>query len=572
MLVRSWVLAAALAYALPAGASPPDGATRAQAEALVQAGQRALQGRRFEEAAQRFERALAVEPYRLDAQLGLGDALFWLGEHERALTLFERAAAAAPGFAIPLCGIGNVYLALAERAWGRPRARPRLIERAQASFALALVIEPDNASARDGMRRVAAARTVRGQPLGLLEWVTALLLLGLCVTAVARVRRHGLPQLREYRWPLALFAGTRLVVFAAFAIAPALIDEAPSHPYAFLRDADRPVLDSVAGRWDANLYADTALEGYRLHAPGDGNWGTVGQFPLLPVLLRGLAFALDDAHWAALLIPNAALLLASCLLFSLLRAEHGERVAAGAVCVLLVHPASLHGSVLYAESLTLLGLAGLIWSLRQRALASAALWGTFAGLARLNALAIVPWLLFELWQSPHERSWRSLLARLSPMFGVLLFMTYLQLELGDGLAYFRELREHRFVNAAPLLGLREVYELVAHVASPGRTLMVVGSPPLLWFALLCFLVNVLAAAALVRERAIGPALFVGASLLLASSSNLASYPRYLWLVFPTAVWLARVCDRPLLRYALPGSSLCALFVASVAFARWYFVP
>lgn len=572
-LLGSLVLASLISAATAAHAQPAlDPEHTAEVDDLVRAGRDAIERKRFDEAARRFERSVVLAPARLDAQLGLAEALFWLGQHERALLSFERLTIHAPGLPAPLSGLGHACLGLADRAWARPRTREALLDRATSAFQLALALEPDDASARDGQRHLARARRLTGQSLRPLEWATALLVFLLCASAAIEVRRRGPPRLRDYVWPLALFASTRLVVLVAFAVAPSLVAEAPSHPHPVLRDTTRPVLDSVAGRWDANLYADVALGGYGIR--GDEtpeHWGTAGQFPLLPVLFRALAYALDDAHWAALLVPNAALLLACCLLFSLLREQHGERLAVGAVTALLVHPASLHGSVLYAESLALLGLVGITWSLQRGALASATLWGVFAGLSRLNTLAIVPWLLFELWQKPEQRSLRSLVARLSPALGVLLFMAYLQLELGDAFAYVRELRENRYAGAV-LVGIREIDDLLVHVATFGRTPLPVGSLPLLAFALSCFVLTALAAAALLRERAFGAALFVGSGLVLASMSNLASHPRYLWLLFPVVVWIARVCDRPGLRVLLPLASSCGLFVAAVAFARWYFVP
>jgi hypothetical protein len=289
---------------------------------------------------------------------------------------------------------------------------------------------------------------------------------------------------------------------------------------------------------------------------------------------RWLAFALDDALIAALILPNAALLLASLLLFDLFRAQYGRRLAIGGVCAMLVHPASLHGSVLYAESLALLGLAGLARNQQRGAPGEAALWGVLAGLSRINALAIIPYMLLQFWQGGgvRARSWASLVACVSPLLGLGLFMLYLEIEFGDGFAYFKEVRLHRFGDGPFLMALSEAWHVIGHLITlaPGH---VRGGPlPTLLLALACLGIYAGALASLLRARALGPALFVAAGMLLALTSNLSGAPRYLWPLFPVALWLAAECDRNVVRWFAPLASLAVLLAAAVAYARWYFVP
>jgi hypothetical protein len=193
-----------------------------------------------------------------------------------------------------------------------------------------------------------------------------------------------------------------------------------------------------------------------------------------------------------------------------------------------------------------------------------------AGLARINTLAIVPWLLFEGWHAPGGRSLRSLLARTSPAIGVALFMLYLQIEFGDAFAYFHELRDRRFGGNSSLVGVTDAWRAASELL---RGVPVHGAPwPVMAFALACLVIYPAALVALLRERAFGPALFVASGIVLALGSNLPSHPRYLWLLFPAAVCIARAADRPVLRHVLPLASLSLLLFAGAAYARWYFVP
>jgi tetratricopeptide (TPR) repeat protein len=547
----------------------------AELDGHVHAGWREFEAGRFAGARKHFEQAARLAPLRADVQLGLAEALFWLGEHERAAAHYERAAQLAPELAQAHSGLGHAYLNLASRAWQEPRTSLSLLARAEAAFARALAIDPEHRGARDGQRFVAELRKPKGSPLLPLELPIAALLVALFAAAVLRVRKHGLPDPGAYLWPLGLFAVTRLLVFAAFAAAPGLLPEAPSHPEAVLRAPDHFVLDTVAGRWDANLYVVAAVEGYRIPPLNAySQWATVGQFPMLPVLLRWLSLAIDDALIAALVLPNLALLLACFVAFDLFRARHGMRVATLAVGALLVHPGSLHGSVLYAESLALLGLAGLSLNLQRGAPGQATLWGLFAGLSRINTLAIVPALVFGLWrgEAARPRGLRTLFACISPLIGLGLYMLYLHVEFGNAFAYFDEMRMRRLGGGPMFTTLWEVVALLGYVTGLRDVPPHGGPVPVLMLGLASLATYIAVLAVLVRTRRFEAALFVAAGIFLAAGSTLAAQPRYLWLLLPAAPVLARVCDRPFVRWVAPLASLGALLGAAVGYARWYFVP
>ncbi|MBN1654555.1 MAG: tetratricopeptide repeat protein [Deltaproteobacteria bacterium] len=567
------VFVVALAAARPAAAEAARHEAAKDVEAEVRAGWKAVDQNRLPDARRHFEYALAHAPPRADVHAGIGEVLFGLGELKESLKHFERAAALAPGLERAHFGIGRVCLKLFVLYWYKPRTRVALLARAESEFTRLLELNPKHEGARQSMHSVKHIHKLFGRSLLFLQLTVATLLVLLITAVTLRLRARGLPRARAFLWPLVLFAVTRMVLFSAFALAPHMLSEVKPHPRAILYDSNRFVLDSVAGRWDSNLYSEVAFFSYRMPVPGSFFlWGTVGQFPLLPVLLRWLAFVLDDAFWAAAIIPNAALLLATLFLFDWLRTEHGQRLAIGTVCVLLVHPASMHGSVLYAESLALLGMVGVVHSLQRGAYASAGLWGVFAGLARFNTLAIVPWMLLEAWRKPAGRSPGSLLARISPLFGVALFMLYLQVEFGNAFAYFHEVSVTRFGDRPTAVAAAEAMGLLAHVLGLQSGPLRGGPLPVLLYALACLVLYTFIVLALARARDFGPALCVGFGIILALGSNLASQPRYLWLLFPAAVTLARVADRPVLRYALPVVSLVALFVAAAAYARWYFIP
>lgn len=557
-----------------------DALQRARSDALIDAivlrAWRACERHSCSDALGELERAERSAPQRADLQLLLGEALFWQQRPSEARAHYERAAQLVPTLEPAYRGIGHSCFELSKSEWNHPRTRARLLEHAYWAFQIARVLEPADPSASDGARKVAEALTPDGHSLGALEVAIAVLLAALgallAVRARARLRAGGLRALlHAYRGPLFLFAGSRALVLGAFALAPRVLAEAPTHPVALLHHASF-VLETIAGRWDSNLYVDVAARGYRIErGSGPGVWSSVGQFPLVPVLDRWLAYALDDRHLAALLLPNLALLCASLLLYGSFRARLGERAALFALAVLLLHPGSLYGSVLYSEPLALLGLAGAYAAMERRAPLETVLWGTLAGLARFSSVALVPWLLYDGWRRGDRV--RKLWPALGPLLGVALFMGYLQLELGDGLAYFHELRGARLVAEGTFVALHEAGITLASLFTPQLALR--GPLPWLLFALACVGLYGALLAVQLRARELGPALYVAGGMLLALTSNLAAQPRYLWLLFPVAPTLIRVLapagSRSTPLVALLIASGLVLVAAAIAYSRWYYV-
>lgn len=568
-----------LALLVPGLASAQAGTDRAAIDWVVARAARICEQKRCEDALDDLEQANAVSPPRADLQFLLGEALYWHRRFPEALDHYARAVELEPTMAAAYRGIGFSCYELSFPEWNHPTTRLRLLDHAFWAFQISRLLDPTDVSASEGAAKVAKELTPDGQPLSWLADTIAVLLALLCVAVGWRLRharlRNARAWLHAYRAPLLLFVLTRALVLGAFAIAPSVIEEGPPHPPQLIRHQDF-VLDAVASRWDSNFYLDVAARGYRIEPTGGpGRWSTVGQFPLLPVLFYWTAHALDSRHVAALIVPHLALLLACVFLYAYFREHFGERTALLSLGVLLLHPASVYGSVLYTEPLALLGLVGAVYALEHDARWEAALWGMFAGLARFSSIAIIPWLLLAGLRGERSRSalLRAIGPALSPLVGVLTFMTYLQLDLGDGLAYFHELRRARFTNQGLFVGVGEIARELAHFAGFGSGVL----GPHLWFAFAMAFVVFYARLAYVRLRdgsersELGPALYLACGWVLALTSSLAAQPRYLWLLFPAAPMIARMLDQPRPRALMIALAAGVLVIVSIGFSRWYYL-
>ncbi|MFO0669072.1 MAG: mannosyltransferase family protein [Polyangiaceae bacterium] len=159
------------------------------------------------------------------------------------------------------------------------------------------------------------------------------------------------------RYVATTFFATRLAMLALAWASSAVMAEGPFPP---------PIPGRLGFfvRWDVSWFLSIVRDGYS-YTPGHES--NVAFFPLFPILVRALAPLTGDIV-AGLVIANAALFGAACILHMLARRESGsEVIARRAVLFLFAFPATLFHSVGYCESLFLfLTLATFEAAARQR--------------------------------------------------------------------------------------------------------------------------------------------------------------------------------------------------------------
>jgi len=371
---------------------------------------------------------------------------------------------------------------------------------------------------------------------------------------------------------LLAFGVTRLgIALVAYVAVPIIADSSPP-PY-HLRSPDNTLLDVFGSRWDTGFYLSIAEEGYKYT---DASLPSVAFFPLLPLVIRSASALVGDALLAGLIVTNAALLGATILLYRLVQEEYGGPTADRAVWYLLIFPTAFFGSAIYSESLFLLCAIGALYTARKGYWETAAMLGMFAAMTRLVGLILAPTLAAEWWMQRRRREGAarpSLVALLAPAavpLGTGAYMLYLQRTFGDPLAFAHAAAAWDRVPRSPFV---TVAALLQRPAEGWGTALLSGRLPLdNWIDLLAVLLFCALGVVLLTQRRWSEGTFVVLGALLPFSSGLLmSQRRYIWVLFPAFILLARWGHRPWVDRTITTLSLLGLGVFTAMFANGYWV-
>ncbi|GAB4149982.1 MAG: hypothetical protein Fur0021_11820 [Candidatus Promineifilaceae bacterium] len=381
-------------------------------------------------------------------------------------------------------------------------------------------------------------------------------------------------RLSAARWlvaPFVAFAASRLGIFLAAYLGAHLLPDNVSPPLYHLRPPDNVLLDVFGSRWDTGFYLSIATEGYQY-------WGaplpSVAFFPLYPLLIR-LAMPLmgGDAMLAGIMVSHATLLLAAVLFYRLVSDEWGPEVANRAVWYLLIFPTAFFGSAVYSESLFLLTTIGAFYLARKGYWKGAALLAIATTLTRLVGLIIVPLLLLEWlrqYRQGEQPGWGALLAPALAPLGTGAYMAYLQRTFGDPLAFVHASAAWARTPRSPLVMLAELWQQPAEGWLPA---ILAGHLHMDNWTDFAFIMAFLAIAfALLVEQRWGEGFFVFLGVLIPLNSGLLmSQRRYVWVLFPAFILLARWGKHAWVDRAITVLFITGLVLFTALFANGYWV-
>jgi xanthosine utilization system XapX-like protein len=296
-------------------------------------------------------------------------------------------------------------------------------------------------------------------------------------------------------------------------------------------------LTEVLARWDGGWYLAVARHGYPdAVAEGLGVQAqtTIAFFPGYPFMIK-TASSLTGISPAVtgVVISTLTGAAASVVLWLLAVRVTDVKSANRTVVLFCFFPAAFVVSMVYAEALFVLLVAGCLLMLMLERWAVAGLAAAFAGLVRPTGLVLTLCCGWAAIQAIRRHgSWRPIIAPLLAPTGTLAFLWYLYLHTGDPLAYIHT--QKRGWDQGFDFGVSNVRSAIAIVASRRAEFYVL-------LIAACLIGIAVALYFLIRWRLPAPLLIyvvgiIGIALL---SSNTTSAPRFLLAAFPVLIPIAR---------------------------------
>jgi hypothetical protein len=343
------------------------------------------------------------------------------------------------------------------------------------------------------------------------------------------------------------------------------------------------LLVAPAARWDSVWYLTIAEHGY-----GDKHDHAQAAFyPLYPLLMRVLGWVVGSPLVAGILVSLACFLVALVLLHKLALLELGARDARATVLLVAFFPAAFFFSAVYSESLFLLVSVGAFLAARNGRWAWAGALGGLAALTRNSGvLLLVPLAILFFQQERYGRRRQALWLALVPL-GLALYLCWSAIALDDVFAPYHAqalwLRHFEPLGAiaggarAAWLGLRQLVHgspTPRYFGENGGDPFQVAGDSLMLFGFLVF--AVIACVGALRRLPLAYGAYAAVALAMTLSypldaQPLMSLPRYMAVLFPLHMYVARWAgERGGVERAV-GVSAVLLGLFAAHFAHWGFV-
>src|SRR5438094_4185394 len=384
--------------------------------------------------------------------------------------------------------------------------------------------------------------------------------------------RHSWRGYGPYLRALLILLGSRLMVAQAIVFSSRFVQRAPGDVFTDVT----PRWYRYLLRWDAGWYLRIARQGYAYNGDNLVQQPVVF-YPLYPLLSKAVSIVLGISEAAALLVvANVSLVLATLLLFKLVKDEYGNEVASYATAALCFFPASLFFSAGYTESLTLLLIVTFYLLLKKERYLLAAIAAGLTLATRSTGIVLCLPLLFELWRkrglNPGRLVLKAILSMVLATSGLWLYIIYLGVAFHSPFAF--AMNERAWVGKATATDLIRVLTLqpFRHLAD----VWTIGPDPntlspwlflLFLFLILCF-----------RKWLPTSFLLYALGVLLlpylafSGKTGFLSFDRYVMLAFPVFIVAGKLFrERPWIGLGVMALCGALLFMLVAFYAQFYFV-
>jgi Gpi18-like mannosyltransferase len=375
------------------------------------------------------------------------------------------------------------------------------------------------------------------------------------------------------RYSLTVFVVTRVALFVAGLVAVGIVKgiepvSVPGWPAPPLADGGWHNIFTAWERFDALWFLRIASTGY---STSDGS---AAFFPLFPMLVRAVSFALGGRPFAAgMIVANVAFAAALCVLYLLTAEERSIETAKTTVLLMAVFPSALFFYAPYSEPVFLLLALVAFRAARRRSWFAAGVAGGLASLTRSVGIALAPALAIEAihqWRQDEHSPAAGLAASIAPAGGLGLYAAYWYARSGDALAPVHQQANWQREFSWPWMTLYHATRDMIDLA---------GSPNGGYWAIdWLIVVPILAASVYVAVRyRPSYAVYTWIGLLVPlfyvfQPRPLMSMPRFVLPLFPAFWGLAELAAaRGISRTAVAAASAGGLGFLMVLFVNWYYI-
>lgn len=267
-------------------------------------------------------------------------------------------------------------------------------------------------------------------------------------------------------------------------------------------------------------------------------------FPMMSKLVGNLiGGGFTNLAWSGLFISNIAFFMALVGVWKISAMEFGKKIARNAILLLLFFPTSYYFGSYYTESIFL---ALTVWSFYFIRRSQWVYGGVFAGFstaARIVGVALLPAYLIEFWQTKKKNIWSIIGILLVPV-GILIYMYYLNIKTGDPLNFFNTVSIFGPQRSSTFILLPQVFYRYFFKIIPGVDYSYFPNIFTTYLEIITGVIFLILTLVAFWKMRLSYAVYLFLGYIIPTlSGSFSSFPRYVLVLFPAFILMARYVDK-----------------------------